>query len=553
MFSSNSFGQPSNSMNENSSSQSAPARRRSAVRPPSRYRRLAMLSLAVAVAAPVAVTTYNHLIAAEKPVLLVQQPTLAPADALREGIRQYREGKYEESVSTLQAISADALSEPEKKSLFETLGSADKAAAARKSARAEFELGQSALQNNRPGEAIQHYNNVINNRFVDDGTKNKAREQQALAESQRKGMSGDMRTVYTSAVGDYKAGNFGQAKAKFEQLQGQGYRPAMFQRSPEDYLRDIARRMPAPEPAAPGRPEVAIPADQALTPPAPQPVAPQQPGVAEAIPAPAPVNTAPAAAPAPSVAEGVPSTAVQVGETAPEPRLSARQLYTTARDQYKNGNWQAARKNFVAAIDAGYKSRLFEESPQTYLRRMDKKEQQDQALAVRQTPSSPSPTDMSTTAAAVAPAPAAPEAVALAQAPAPAPIDVTPAPEPAPAPADPAPAPAPAPSDVAPAPADVAPAPAPAPAPRDLPPAPAPAPVPAPAPLTPQPGNVVTAPAPAPAQTPQQQLNETASMQGTSAASNAARARQLVDEGRRAQQANDFQTALNRYADAAAL
>ena len=85
MFSSNSFGQSGqssgNSMNENSSSDpsastspSSRRRRSSAARTPSRYRRLAMLSLAVAVAAPVAVTTYNGLIAAEKPVLAVQQP-----------------------------------------------------------------------------------------------------------------------------------------------------------------------------------------------------------------------------------------------------------------------------------------------------------------------------------------------------------------------------------------------------------------------------------------------------------------------------------------------
>jgi hypothetical protein len=154
VFSSNSFGQPSNSnMNENSSSASTPSvrRRSGGAQQPSRYRRIAMLSLAVAVAAPIAVTTYNHLIAAEKPVLLVQQPTLAPGDALREGIRQYRDGKYEEAVSTLQAINADALSEADRKVLYDTMGKADGAAANRKSARAEFELGQAALQNNRPG------------------------------------------------------------------------------------------------------------------------------------------------------------------------------------------------------------------------------------------------------------------------------------------------------------------------------------------------------------------------------------------------------------------
>src|SRR5205814_7613472 len=155
-------------------------------------RRVAVLSLAaVAVTATGTALALKSLHAASAPVLAVQQPALAPADALKEGIRQYRNGQYEESVSTLQSVNADALSDADKKSLYDTLGKADSAAAARKSARAEFELGQDALRNNRPGEAIAHYYNVVNNKYVDAGTKEKASEQMKLADAQRKGMSGD--------------------------------------------------------------------------------------------------------------------------------------------------------------------------------------------------------------------------------------------------------------------------------------------------------------------------------------------------------------------------
>ncbi|HYO07427.1 MAG TPA: hypothetical protein VER17_00515, partial [Tepidisphaeraceae bacterium] len=242
------------------------------------------MSLAVAVATPVALTAIAKLRAAQPPALGAQQPTLAPADALREGIRQYRAGQFEEAVATLRAVDDNALGDADKRTLYDTLGRADKAAADRKTARAEFELGQEALRNNRPGEASAHYYNVINNRSVDEGTRRKAQEQLAVADAARKGMSGDARTTYNAAVADYKAGNLGLARQKFEQLRAQGYRPAMFQKAPDDYLREIARKMPAPE-QGPNRTELAMPGDQALTPPAAAPVAQVPPAPAPTVPA----------------------------------------------------------------------------------------------------------------------------------------------------------------------------------------------------------------------------------------------------------------------------
>ncbi len=88
--------------------------------------------------------------------------------------------------------------------------------------------------------------------------------------------------------------------------------------------------------------------------------------------------------------------------------------------------------------------------------------------------------------------------------------------------------------------------PAPAPAPQ---PYVQPAPAPAPAPYNPaQPYT-----APVAAVTPEQALQQTAEMQSVRGASNAAAASRLVDQARNAQQNNDYQTALNLYAQAANL
>lgn len=646
------------------------------------------IALAVAISMPVGLSVIAKLHAAEhQPIYAVQQPALSPTDALKEGIRLYRNAQYEESVAMLQSVNADALAEADKRTLYQTLGQADSAASGRKTARAEFELGQQALQANRAGEATTHFYNVVNNRYVDEGTRKKAQEQMAVADAQRKNSSGDMKQTYASAVADYKAGQYGPAKQKFEQLQAQGYKTAMFQRTPEDYLKDISRRQPAAEtntqlvmpgdntltppvaapptavaaaPAAVAAPSAAaaaapapapapapeatavvpvpvpvpVPAPEAtavVPPPAPAPApevtavapppapapAPEAVAVAPApaplpppAPAPAPVDPGPipaplapppapepvaATPPAPAAPEvtaipaPLPAPAATAGPTSTDPR----EAYTKGREQYKSGDWVNARKNFNAAVEGGYKPKLFEDSPQTYLARMDKKEQQDAAkaaLAAKPAPAPapaaaaaptavavvpvpapavvPPPAPAPEPAPAVAPAPApAPEAVALAPAPAPAPAPevieppplppapapvAPPAPEPAPAPAvAPAPEPAPAP---APAPVVVAPVPVPAPAPEAAPAAPVPAPAPAPAPVAPAPAPYSQpAPAVAAAPTPDQQLAQTAQMQGVVAQDNAAKARQKVEQANAARQANDATTALQLYSEAVVL
>lgn len=101
----------------------------------------------------------------------------------------------------------------------------------------------------------------------------------------------------------------------------------------------------------------------------------------------------------------------------------AKSLYKKGREEYRKGDWIAARKDLSAAQDAGYKPGLFDPKPSEMLAKMDAKEKADAAKAQAAAPAAPAvddsakPTD-STAAAAPATAPA----VTVAQTPPPAPI-----------------------------------------------------------------------------------------------------------------------------------
>jgi general secretion pathway protein D len=269
-------------------------------------RRLAALSLAVAVTAPVGMSAWSRLhlgapILGGQPAMAQQQPALAPADALKQGVSQYQNGQYEEALATLQSIKADQLSDADRKTLYQTLSAADNAATSRKGARAEFDAGQEALRNNKPNDALTHYYNVVNNKYADEGTRQKAQEQIALANAQRQGTGQDSKSVYASAVSDYKSGNLASAKQKFQQLQAQNYKPGLFERSPSDYLKDIDRKMPQPSAAVAQAPS--NPPAQAQG--APAPLHPAQTQAQAVAPAPAPSanasnNTPPAPTPPPA-------------------------------------------------------------------------------------------------------------------------------------------------------------------------------------------------------------------------------------------------------------
>jgi general secretion pathway protein D len=67
-------------------------------------------------------------------------------------------------------------------------------------------------------------------------------------------------------------------------------------------------------------------------------------------------------------------TAAEQNKAAPVRALTAKQHYAVAREQFRKKNWPEARQHFQAARDLGYKPALFEDSPQKYLDRMNKKE-----------------------------------------------------------------------------------------------------------------------------------------------------------------------------------
>jgi len=148
------------------------------------------IALAVALAAPTAAIVFTTCVA---PASAQQQTTAAPAaaapatpsDQLQQGVKQYRDEQYEESVKTLKAISPDQLSASGQSMLKDTLAKADAAATQRKAARDEFDAGEKALAANDPATASQHYRLAANNRYADPGTKQKAAEQLALAQSMK--------------------------------------------------------------------------------------------------------------------------------------------------------------------------------------------------------------------------------------------------------------------------------------------------------------------------------------------------------------------------------
>ncbi|MBC7785825.1 MAG: hypothetical protein H7144_18510 [Burkholderiales bacterium] len=180
----------------------------------------------------------------------VQTPLLSNA------IEQYKAGLYEESLAALQGIKPEALTDADRKVLTETIAQAEQAVQLRRGARADFEKGEAALAANQNAEAANLYKSVISNQYADAGTRKKAQEQLAVAQAGGVAVTGtgngggngvgngagvaatetDAKATYDSAVRDYKAGQYDQARTKFTALQNQGYKAAWFDKSPREYL-----------------------------------------------------------------------------------------------------------------------------------------------------------------------------------------------------------------------------------------------------------------------------------------------------------------------------
>jgi type II secretory pathway component GspD/PulD (secretin) len=332
--------------------------------------------------------------------------------------------------------------------------------------------------------------------------------------------------AYHLAQQQFRKGDWIAARQNFEAAQAANYKPGLFEgETPAQYL----ARMDAKESADKAANEANIERQQQLqagqaqhiatvgNTPSPAPVPAEVPAIAPAAPSvvAAPSEpSAPAPATAPAEVAGTPSLApttapstepaVAPAPVAAVPAPSGRDLYHLAQQQYRAGDWIAARQNFEAANAANYKPGLFEgETPAVYLARMDAKESADKARNEANIERLQQLQNAHAAQVAVVgetPAPAPAEVPAPAVVPTPPVAAITPAEPPTTAPAVAITPPVPAPA-TAPAEAVVPPIPAPAPVPAEPAPATAPAqaaatPVPAPVPAEPTPA---TAPSTAPA------------------------------------------------------
>lgn len=347
-----------------------------------RRHRIAMLSLAVAVSMPVGVVELAKLYAQDV------QPE-SSGDLLKQGQQQLASDQYEEALQTLHKIDRDNLSTADQKTLDNALSNAERGAEGRRSARADYQAGETALASGQTAYAISHYRAAASNRYADKGTHEKALEKIALAEAEQKKDASADAQLYKQAVREYKAGQLADSQQKFEELESHGYHAPLFQDSPSHYLDEISRRGGAaltakPKQQSPANTETAQKPEEA-------PKAPEAPTAPEA-PVPAPTASAEAmsdqsqpAAPAPSAnadANSENNNSEQQAES--KPALSAKQAYDRGRHEYRTGDWIAARRDLTIAKDKNYHPGLFEESPTSILAKMDKKENADRQREMTQ-------------------------------------------------------------------------------------------------------------------------------------------------------------------------
>jgi general secretion pathway protein D len=313
-----------------------------------RRKRLTSLGLAVAVVLPNGLTGLSRLFAGEaavpaSPLSSTTQPTMTNGQLLEQGISQFNKGQYEESVATLQSVDSKSLSDTAHKTVVDTLAKATEAASDRKAARDEFQRGEDARKANRMMEAMDHYQAVLNNSRADAGTVKKAQEQLALVQAAQKNAQGTAKAAYDQGVNEFNKGLWDQARTDFTTAQNLGYTAGFMQDSPAEMLAKI---------------------DQG-----------QKDYMAK-------------------------QAAAQQNTQQTAQKSQAQQAYDKAREEYRDGNWTAAKQDFIAARDMGFKPGFLEGlSPSEYLTRMDEKQAED-AKAAANTPAPNTPATNSPAAGA---------------------------------------------------------------------------------------------------------------------------------------------------------
>ncbi len=207
-----------------------------------RRRRLASLSLAVALAVPlvsVPGASAQSRPASHSPTA---QTAAGASTLLRRGIDQYRAHQYEEAEATLKQIRPTQLSPDQQKQLRKTLDDATAAANRRRDARAQLQQGQAALKANKPDAAIAHFKNVLANNSADSATRANAQRQLTAAEKAQETRANQAEASYKKAKQEYNKGDWIAARKDFEAAKAAGYKPGLFEDSPQQYLQRMDRK-----------------------------------------------------------------------------------------------------------------------------------------------------------------------------------------------------------------------------------------------------------------------------------------------------------------------
>ena len=345
----------------------------------------ALLGLAAAMALP-AIGWAGALRAAEAPApltaVLAADQALSDADLLKQGMEQYKNGQYEEAVTSLQRVKKDSLSDAEKKQLDESLATADSAAKERVAARSEFEKGQEAFNGKSFTEATQHFKAAKENKFADAGTRDKADAQMSALQAVMAQSGTDSKSIFKRGRDEYRNGDWIAARKDLASAQDLGYKPGFLEPSPAELIAkmdakeqaDAAKAMKEAQASSDAAAKAKADAEAAA-----KPVAP--------VPAPIPVQVGPVGTASTDAkpADVVKPAEVVVEQPTADTKAEARAAYLRGRGEYRSGDWIAARKDLEMARDKGYKAGLFEDSADKYLSRMDAKEQADAAKAMKDT------------------------------------------------------------------------------------------------------------------------------------------------------------------------
>ena len=302
----------------------------------------------------------------------------------------------------------------------------------RSSARAEFDKGQEALASGDFKAASDHFTAAKQNQYADSATVSKADEQLAVVQKQMEQSGSDAKSLYKKGRAEFRKGDWIAARKDLTAAQDGGYKPGFLEPAPSEKLAKMDSKEKADAAKAQAQADAqAAPAPQTPAAPAPDasPKAPESAAAAPAAPAPttAPATAAPAVAPsavataaptdnatapAPTTAPAAPDNAAPAApEAAPAPaadtKAQARAAYLKGREEYRKGDWIAAREDLTQAQSLNFKQGLFEDSPAKYLARMDAKENADAAKAAQanaQTPAPAAPTTAPTDTTTAPPA-----------------------------------------------------------------------------------------------------------------------------------------------------